>query len=343
MDRRSATTSIATAAVAALVAGRGRPAAAKAPATTRPAFIETDDGASLFHLDWGTGKPVVFTHAWGLNADIWEYQLVELVDQGLRCVAYDRRGHGRSSDPGRGYDYDRLADDLAAVIDQLDLRDVTLVAYSMGNGEAVRYLRRHGSGRVARVVMLSTVPPQSTSDFSTLITALKQDRPAFLAKGVTAFTGNHPAVSPVMTEWIVAQFMRASPKASIDCMRAIASGDFRADMRAVTVPTLIAHGDKDVVNPLDTTARKVAELIPGSTLKVYESAPHGLVVTHRDRLARDILAFARGLPDDASSARAAPTPRRDIPLVEQAARRDTSSPAARRWRCDSVVRVRCGR
>ena len=237
---------------------------------------------------------MVFTHAWGLNADIWEYQLVELVDQGLRCVAYDRRGHGRSSDPGRGYDYDRLADDLAAVINQLDLTDVTLVAHSMGNGEAVRYLRRHGGARIARLVMLSTIPPQSTSDFSPLIAGLKQDRPAFFAKGVAAFTGGHPAVSPAMTEWIIAQFMRASPKGTIACMHSIARGDFRADMRAVTVPTLIAHGDKDMVNPLDTTAQKVAELIPGSTLKVYEGAPHGLVITHRDRLARDILAFARG-------------------------------------------------
>src|SRR5918993_5221300 len=292
MDRRTATTSLTAAAVAALVGG-SRPAEAQTPGRARPSFIETDDGASLFHLDWGTGKPVLFTHAWGLNANIWEYQLVELVDQGLRCVAYDRRGHGRSSDPGRGYDYDRLADDLASVINQLDLTGITLVAHSMGNGEAVRYLRRHGSARVARLVMLSTVPPQSTSDFSPLIAGLKQDRPAFFAKGVAAFTGGHPAVSPALTELIIAQFMRASPKGTIDCMRAIAGGDFRADIRAITVPTLIAHGDKDLVNPLDTTARKVVELLPGATLKVYDGAPHGLVITHRDRLARDILAFAR--------------------------------------------------
>ncbi|MPZ33887.1 MAG: alpha/beta fold hydrolase [Rhodospirillales bacterium] len=293
MDRRSATTSIA-AAVAALVAAGGRPAEAKATGAERPSFVETDDGASLFHVDWGAGKPVLFTHAWGLSADIWEYQLVELADQGLRCVAYDRRGHGRSSDPGRGYDYDRLADDLAAVVNQLDLTDVTLVAYSMGNGEAVRYLRRHGSARVARLVMVSTIPPRSSSDFSALIAGLKQDRPAFFSTNVTAFTGGHPAISPAMGEWIVGQFMRASPKATIDCMHAIATGDFRADMGAVTVPTLIVHGDKDLVNPLETTAQKAAGLIPGSTLKVYEEAPHGLVITHRDRLARDILAFARG-------------------------------------------------
>lgn len=293
MDRRTATTALAAAAVTALVTG-SRSTEAQSPRGARPPFIETDDGAGLFHLDWGTGKPVLFTHAWGLNANIWEYQLVELVDQGLRCVAYDRRGHGRSSDPGRGYDYDRLADDLAAVINQLDLTDVTLVAHSMGNGEAVRYLRRHGSARIARLVMLSTIPPQSTSDFSPLIAGLKQDRPAFFAKGVAAFTGGHPAVSPAMTEWIVAQFMQASPKGTIACMHTIARGDLRADMGAVTVPTLIAHGDKDIVNPLETTAQKVAEMIPGSTLKVYEGAPHGLVITHRDRLARDILAFARG-------------------------------------------------
>ena len=300
MDRRSASKSLAAVAVTALVAASGRSADAKTPETSkmasgpRPSFVETDDGASLFHVDWGAGKPVLFTHAWALNGDIWEYQLTELVDQGLRCIAYDRRGHGRSADPGRGYDYDRLADDLAAVINQLDLSDVTLVGFSMGNGEALRYLQRHGSARIARLLMVSTIPPQTDSNFSAFIAGLKQDRPAFFAKGVAAFTGGHPAVSPAMTEWVVAQFMRASPKGTIDCMRAISRGDFRADMRAVTVPTLIVHGDKDQVNPLERTAKKAAELIPGCALKVYEEAPHGLVITHRERLAQDILAFARG-------------------------------------------------
>jgi non-heme chloroperoxidase len=300
MDRRSATTSLAAAAVAALVAAGGRSADAKTAEARqmasgpRPSFVETDDGASLFYVDWGAGKPVLFTHAWALNGDIWEYQLTELVDQGLRCIAYDRRGHGRSTDPGRGYDYDRLADDLAAVINQLDLNDVTLVGFSMGNGEAVRYLQRHGSARIARLLMVSTIAPQSDGSlFNGMIAALKQDRPAFFAKGVTAFTGGHAAVSPAMTEWVIAQFMRASPKGTIECMRAISRGDLRADMRAVTVPTLIVHGDKDQVNPLET-AKKAAELIPGCALKVYEEAPHGLVITHRDRLAQDILAFARG-------------------------------------------------
>ncbi|MBN9087127.1 MAG: alpha/beta hydrolase [Reyranella sp.] len=291
MDRRSA---LAAAATTALVGVAAAKAESKGTASGgRPSFVETDDGASLFHLDWGTGKPVVFCHPWALTADIWEYQLTELVDHGLRCVAYDRRGHGRSSDPGRGYDYDRLADDLAAVIERLDLRDVTLAGYSMGNGEAVRYLSRHGSSRIARLVMVSTVPPQSGGNFDAFIAALKQDRPTFFTKGVTAFTGGHPAVSPAMTEWVIAQFMRSSPKAVIDCMRAISRGNFEAELRAVKVPTLVVHGDKDQVNPLERTGKKVAELIPNATLKVYEEGPHGLAVTHRDRLARDILAFAR--------------------------------------------------
>jgi non-heme chloroperoxidase len=303
MDRRSAATSLAAAALGAMVAAGGRAANASPPEAARmagavgrprPSVIETNDGASLFYVDWGSGKPVLFTHPWGLNADIWEYQLTELPDHGLRCVAYDRRGHGRSTDPGRGYDYDALADDLALVINQLDLKDVTLVGYSMGNGEAVRYLARHGSARIARLVMVSTIPPQTSNLFDGLIAGLKQDRPSFFAKGVAAFTGGHATVSPAMTEWVIAQFMRASPKATIDCLRAISRGDFRADMRAVTVPTLIAHGDKDQVNPLDKTAKPTAELIAGSQLKVYEGAPHGLAITHRDRLTQEILGFARG-------------------------------------------------
>lgn len=291
MDRRSVATSLAAVALAGAPTAR---ADSSAPAAdVRPSFVETDDGASLFYLDWGTGKPVLFTHAWALNADIWEYQLTELVDHGLRCVAYDRRGHGRSSDPGRGYDYDRLADDLAAVIDRLGLHDVTLVGFSMGNGEAVRYLSRHGSSRIARLVMVSTIPPQSSGSFDAFVAALKQDRPTFFAKGVTAFTSGHPAVSPAMTDWVLAQFMRSSPKGIIECMRAISHGNFEAELRAITVPTLVLHGDNDLVNAVERTGKKVAELIPGATLEVYEGGAHGLPITHRDRLTQDILAFSR--------------------------------------------------
>jgi pimeloyl-ACP methyl ester carboxylesterase len=292
MDRRTVTTSLAAVALAGAVTARAETKVTAAGG--RPSFVETDDGASLFYLDWGSGKPVLFTHAWALNADIWEYQLTELVDQGMRCVAYDRRGHGRSSDPGRGYDFDRLADDLAAVIDRLDLHDVTLVGFSMGNGEAVRYLSRHGSSRIARLVMVSTIPPHPTANYDAFIAALKQDRPAFFAKGVTAFTSGHPAVSPAMTEWVVAQFMRSSPKGIIECMRAISRSNLGAELRAVTVPTLVLHGDNDQVNPPERTGKIVAELIPGATLQIYEGGAHGLPITHRERMTRDILAFSRG-------------------------------------------------
>jgi len=297
MNRRDATKSAAVVAAAAVVAG-SKMAMADTPETThpvaRPSFVETRDGASLFYNDWGTGKPILFTHAWGLNADIWEYQLTELVDQGLRCVAYDRRGHGRSTDPGRGYDYDTLADDLSALIEQLDLRDVTLVGFSMGNGEAVRYLARHGSSRITRLMMVSTVGPQTDGSlFDGFIAGLKQDRAAFFANSVAAFTGGLPSVSPALAQWVVAQFMRASPKAAIECMRANIVADLRADMRAVTLPTLIVHGGRDQVSPLDKTGRKTAEAIPGCELSVYDDAPHGLVITHRERLTRDLLAFIR--------------------------------------------------
>jgi non-heme chloroperoxidase len=300
MNRRDVVRSTAIAATGAAViamsvqSNAGEPAKAVASKRQAGPFITTGDGASIFFNDWGQGKPVVFTHAWGLNADIWEYQLTELVDQGLRCVAYDRRGHGRSSDPGHGYDYDTLADDLAAVIERLDLHDITLVGFSMGNGEAVRYLSRHGTDRIARLLMVSTVGPQTDGSFlGTFVTALKQDRPAFFANGVTAFTGGLPSVSPALAQWVVAQFLRASPKATIECMRVLAAADLRTDMRAVNVPTLIVHGGQDQVNPIDKSARKAAEIIRGCELRVYEDAPHGLVITHRERLTRDLLAFVR--------------------------------------------------
>jgi pimeloyl-ACP methyl ester carboxylesterase len=277
--------------------GRGR-------ARTDP-FVETHDGTRLFHLDWGTGKPVVFLHAWALNADLWEYQMTELVDRGLRCVAYDRRGHGRSSDPGRGYDFDTLADDLATLLEQLDLHDVTLVGHSMGGGEIARYLTRHGTARIARAVLTSAVTPivarrpdypegTAPEAYEALVAALKADRPAAVTAGVPLFTGARREVSPAMVQWLTAQFLRASPKAAIECMRAIAVADFRPDMRSFTIPTLIIHGDDDQLNNLDRTGRKTAQAIRGSELRIYDGAPHGLPLTDRSRFTQDLLAFARG-------------------------------------------------
>jgi non-heme chloroperoxidase len=300
MDRRVVVKSAAAAGVGAVMMAVGGEAVGVGPAKSaavsaapqRRSYIETGDGVSLFYNDWGTGKPVVFSHAWGLNADIWEYQLTELTDQGLRCIAYDRRGHGRSSDPGRGYDYNTLSDDLAAIIERLDLADVTLVGFSMGSGEVARYLSRHGSSRIARIVLVSAMSPKPDGGlFPSFIAGLKEDRPAFLAGGVPLFTGSDPAVSPAMSQWVLAQFLRASPKAMIECMRAISASDLRADFGALKLPTLIIHGAGDQVNPLDKTAKLTAAAIPGCELRVYERAPHGLVVTHRDRLTKDLLAF----------------------------------------------------
>lgn len=285
-------------------AGTASPVARPAGARAVEPFLEGADGTRLFHLDWGTGKPVVFTHAWALSSDIWEYQMVELVDHGLRCVAYDRRGHGRSSDPGRGYDFDTLADDLAAVLDRLDLREVTLVGHSMGGGEIARYLARHGAKRIARTVLVSSVTPlvakmpdypdgADPSRYEALVSGLKTDRQAALTAGVALFTGKRE-VSPAMSQWIVGQFLRASPRAVIECMRGLATEDFRRDLRAFTVPTLIVHGDADQLNPLDRTGRRTAEAIRGSELRIYEGGPHGLVVTDRQRFNQDLLAFARG-------------------------------------------------
>jgi len=270
-----------------------RPAAAAAQAGAHhPPFIETADGVQLFYKDWGAGKPVLFCHPWALNADIWEYQLIGLSEQGLRCVAYDRRGHGRSQDPGRDYDYPTLADDLATVIEHLDLREITLVGYSMGSGEAVHYLSRYGAERVSRVVLVSPTAPIGTAGmFDSFVAGLRNDRPAFMTGGVSLFLGPQPPVSAAMAQWVTDQFLRASPMAVIQFMRTIAGGDLRPQLRAVNVPTLIIHGDNDMVNRIDTTGRKMAEEIPGCEFRVYEGVPHGLAVTHRDRLCEDLLKF----------------------------------------------------
>jgi non-heme chloroperoxidase len=271
--------------------------------TTRTPFIVTRDGASLFYKDWGNGKPIVFVHSWALNSDMWQYQMIHLAGQGLRCVAYDSRGHGRSSDPGQGYDYDTLADDLATVIEQLNLREVTLVGHSMGGGEVVRYLSRHGAKRIARAALVSPSLPflLKTADnpdgvdksvFERLRATWSKDFPKWLADNARPFFT--PETSPEMIQWGVRMCLQASLKALLDCNRADTETDFRAELPKIAVPTLIIHGDKDVSTPLELTGRKTARLIPGSQLNVYEGAPHGLMFTHMDRFNRDLLAFIKG-------------------------------------------------
>src|SRR5262249_44683000 len=257
---------------------------------SRGCFIEAGEGTSLFYCDWGRGKPVVFVTGWAVSSEMWEYQMAYLSGQGLRCIAYDRRGHGRSSQPGHGYDYDTLADDLATVIAQLDLREVTLVGHSMGGGEIVRYLTRHGASSVSRIVLVASITPflLKTGDnpegvdgsyFEGLRKALARDRPRWFAVAAPAFFGAglpNCSVSSEMIQWGVTMCLQSSLKATIDASRAFAETDFRAEMRKITVPALIIHGDRDNGATIDLTGRKSAKLIRRSQLKVYEGAPHGL-------------------------------------------------------------------
>ena len=269
------------------------------------AFIETEHDTSLYYNDWGAGRPVVFVHGWALGADMWEYQASQLAGKGLRCIAYDKRGCGRSAQPGHGYDADTLADDLAALIAQLDLRDVTLVAHSMGSGDVARYLSRHGADRVSRAMLVATTLPfiQKTPDnpdgvdkgvYDEMVAGLREDRPHYLAMIAPGFFGVNGATSSVsseMVDWGVGLALRASPQATIDLLRSMSETDHRLDIDAFTVPTLIVHGAGDQIAPIDLTARKTAQAIPASRLEVYDTASHGLPITDKERLNRDLLRF----------------------------------------------------
>jgi non-heme chloroperoxidase len=277
---------------------------APSPDAVKLPFIQTQDGTTLFYKDWGTGQPVVFIHGWGVGADMWEYQMTALVNQGLRCIAYDKRGCGRSSQPSQGYDYDTFGDDLAALINQLDLHNVTLVAHSSGGGDVARYLSRYGDERIARTVLIGSITPYliKTSDnsdgldwslFEGMIAELNQDRPQYLSKMAPGFFGvglPQVSISSEMIQWAISLALQASPQATIAMVDAFKT-DFRPDMSAFTMPTLIIHGDHDQSHPVDLTGRRTAQAISGSQLKVYEGAAHGLFITHKDHLNRDLLAF----------------------------------------------------
>ncbi|HEV2675263.1 MAG TPA: alpha/beta hydrolase [Aliidongia sp.] len=269
-------------------------------------FVETEDHTALFYKDWGSGRPVLFLHSWAVNSDMWEPHMVPLVEAGFRCVAFDRRGHGCSGRPGDGYDFDTFADDLALIIDQLDLTDITLVGHSMGAGEIVRYLTRHGSDRVARVLMLAPTLPflLKTDDnpdgieracFDEVRAVLLADTPKWLVDNAEPFfLPRTTGVSPEMMRCLIEQCLQSGLKAKIDTNRSVTETDFRRELAEIDVPTLIIHGDSDVSAPLAFTAERTAALIPGSRLVIYEGAPHGLFVTHRERFMRDLMAFLEG-------------------------------------------------
>jgi non-heme chloroperoxidase len=268
-------------------------------------LIETRDGTRLYYQDWGTGKPVVFVHGWGLGAAMWEYQTIALSERGLRCIAYDKRGCGRSEHPSFGYDFDTFADDLAALIEQLDLEDVTLVGFSAGGGDVARYLSRHGNERITKTILIGTITPfiLKTNDnpdgidqsvFDAMIKALEFDRPQYMTASAPSFFGSElptVSISPELMQWGIELALQASPKATIEMVRAFYMTDFRSDLGAFTMPTLIIHGDRDLNHPISITGNKTQQAIPGSQFKIYEGAAHGLFVTHKEQLNRDLLTF----------------------------------------------------
>ena len=279
-------------------------AASALPASTARAtsgFMTTADNRRLAYLDRGRGAPVVFIHGWSLGSAIWSLQTDWLAERGLRAVAYDRRGHAGSDNPADGYDFDTLAADLAAVLDQLDLNDVTLVGHSMGAGEVARYLARHGHKRIARTLLVAPTTPFAlkTADnpdgidravYDKIVATLEADPPASLAAGAPGFFGR--GAEPEMVEWGLSIARQASVPALVKCLRAFSETDFRADMRAFTMPTLIVYGTGDVPSMAKNAARTAA-LIAGSRVASYEGAPHGLFLTDPACFNRDLLEFIR--------------------------------------------------
>ena len=268
-------------------------------------YVTTADQTKLYVKDWGAGRPVILMSGWPLSSDSWDDQAMALANSGFRTIAYDRRGFGRSSQPWSGYDYDTLADDLAAVIDQTGAKDAVLVGFSMGGGEVARYMSRHGGKSVSQAVLVSSVVPYmlKTSDnpdgteqavFDKMAEGMKEDRAKFFAGFFKDFFGvnllSHPASTELM-EWARSVSMQASLKATLACAKSFASTDFRPDLAAFKVPTLIIHGTDDKTVPIDASGRAAARGISQATLIEYEGAPHGLFATEKDRLALDLLQF----------------------------------------------------
>jgi non-heme chloroperoxidase len=270
--------------------------------------IMTKDGTQIYYKDWSTGQPVVFSHGWPLSADAWEDQMVFLAERGYRCIAHDRRGHGRSSQPWQGNDMDTYADDLATLVAALDLRDAIHVGHSTGGGEVARYIGRYGTQRVAKAVLIGAVPPlmlQTAANpgglpmaaFDQIRAGVRADRSQFFKDLTVPFYGaNRPGatVSQGLRDTFWLQGMQAGFKAVIDCIKAFSETDFTEDLKKIDVPTLIMHGDDDQIVPIGASAMLSSKLVKGSTLKIYPGFDHGMCSTHKDQINADLLAFLKG-------------------------------------------------
>ena len=269
--------------------------------------ITTKDGTTIFYKDWGSGQPVVFSHGWPLNADAWDEQAYFFASNGYRAIAHDRRGHGRSSQTLTGNDMDTYADDLAALVEALDLKNAIHIGHSTGGGEVARYIGRHGTRRVAKAVLVDAVTPGMVKSannpngmamevFDQIRTALKADRSQFWKDFSGPFYGANRAGSKVSQGvhdafWLLS--MQACFPAAYECVKAFSETDFTDDLKKFDVPTLIIHGDDDQVVPIEVAGLRAAKMIKDATLKVYKGAPHGLMATHREQFHGDLLDFAR--------------------------------------------------
>jgi non-heme chloroperoxidase len=269
--------------------------------------ITTQDGTRIFYKDWGTGQPVVFSHGWPLNADAWDDQLFFVASNGYRAIAHDRRGHGRSSQPWDGNDMDHYADDLAALIEALDLHNAVLVGHSTGGGEVTHYIGRHGTSRVARAVLVSAIPPlmlKTESNpgglpievFDQLRAGLSADRSQFYEDLSKPFFGaNRPGskVSQGILDMFWLWSMQVSLEAAYDCIKVFSETDLTEDLKKIDVPTLIIHGDDDQIVPIADSALLSSKIVKNASLKVYPGAPHGLTITYKQQFNEDLLAFLK--------------------------------------------------
>jgi non-heme chloroperoxidase len=272
-------------------------------------FVTVQDGAQIFYRDWGNpkGQPIVFSHGWPLSADDWDAQMMFFASRGFRCIAHDRRGHGRSSQPWNGNEMDTYADDLAALTSALDLHDAVHIGHSTGGGEVTRYIGRHGTSRVAKAVLVSAVPPLMLKTaanpgglpmeaFDGIRAGVLSDRSQFFKELSLPFYGFNRAgakVSEGVRESFWLQGMMCGFKAAFDCIKAFSETDFTADLRKFDVPTLILHGDDDQIVPIGASAMLSSKLVPGATLKVYPGFPHGMCTVNKDQINADLLAFLK--------------------------------------------------